>query len=70
MFSKKSNEEPTITVSIKVPLSMYKRIEFYINEIKKDLPGLNLSKRDALTQLIADGMTLRRRQLRKKSFSK
>ena len=54
------------TVSVRLPSSMLDEIDAYIEEIKAEMPLLNISRADGIRQLIADGITHRESKGRKK----
>ena len=54
------------TVSVRLPSSMLLEIDAYIEEIKAEMPLLNIGRADGIRQLIADGITARDGKGRKK----
>jgi hypothetical protein len=54
------------TVSVRIPTSMLVEIDAYIEDIKEEMPLLNIGRADGIRQLIADGLTARDGNGRKK----
>jgi metal-responsive CopG/Arc/MetJ family transcriptional regulator len=57
------------TVSVRLPSSMLVEIDAYIEDIKTEMPLLNIGRADGIRQLIADGITYRDLNRRKKRKS-
>lgn len=56
------------TISVRLPSSMLVEIDAYIEEIKAEMPLLNISRADGIRQLISDGITARPGRGKKASF--
>jgi len=54
------------TVSVRIPTSMLAEVDAYIEDIKAEMPLLNIGRADGIRQLIADGINYRELNLRKK----
>jgi hypothetical protein len=46
-------------VSVRIPTSLLLEVDAYIEDIKKEMPLLNIGRGDGIRQLIADGLTAR-----------
>ena len=56
-------------VSVRIPTNMLVEIDAYIDDIKKEMPLLNIGRGDGIRQLIADGLAARTPNRRKKQKS-
>ena len=54
------------TVSVRLPSSMLVEIDAYIEDIKAEMPLLNIGRADGIRQLIADGIAARDQNRKKK----
>lgn len=54
------------TVSVRLPASLLEAIDAYIEDIKVEMPLLNIGRADGIRQLIADGLSYRDLSRRKK----
>ena len=53
-------------VSVRIPTSLLLEVDAYIEDIKKEMPLLNIGRGDGIRQLIADGLAARDGNKRKK----
>ena len=53
-------------VSVRIPTSLLLEVDAYIEDIKKEMPLLNIGRGDGIRQLIADGLAARDGSKRKK----
>ena len=53
-------------VSVRIPTSLLLEVDAYIEDIKKEMPLLNIGRGDGIRQLIADGLSARDGGKRKK----
>ena len=44
------------TLAIRLPDNLVKQIDQYLGRLRADLPGLNISRADAIRQLLAAGL--------------
>ena len=54
---------------MRIPTNMLVEIDAYIDDIKKEMPLLNIGRGDGIRQLIADGLAARAPNRRKKQKS-
>ena len=51
------------TLAIRLPDNLVKQIDQYLGRLRADLPGLNISRADAIRQLLAAGLKVEKERM-------
>ncbi len=61
-MARPKKEETMETVSVRLPKPMIEEIDSFIDDIKQEMPLLNIGRADGIRQLIAEGIQARKKK--------